>query len=448
MHDLWADADHEQTLVAARTETRARSSHAAGLLTAVRRWLLEEYLPAYCRALAATPLYRRCYWIDALGGDAGQEGGEQEKERSPASPLSEAEARRGRRVNRGRGPTLPAALQPIALLNEQLRRESRPITLYGLLLQAAPARRTRGERSATTPAIPREGGVLPVGWPDIAASLLEELEQAPAVFALNPLSPALLRYEDLELLAQRSAPTELCLAILHRQLASRLRAAQRLPAQAEALVRLLRNDRWKAYVPKGEQAETGLEPTAIEGLLDLLSAPLQRRFLMVQRIAVPLQAGPAVVAAAPCTLIFATRRQDSLLAMNDAVCLWWRRLEDQSRRGWLGAAWFQAQQEERRAAAREQLYQRVLQLGRATRSRRWPELRQQLIVGNFGQFTLAEYDETIRRLLRAGEVRCEWRQRAPAGGSAGATAAAGEATSPEELAPGSEDLLLWTGRHQ
>ena len=126
--------------------------------------------------------------------------------------------------------------------------------------------------------------------------------------------------------------------------------------------------------------------------------------------------------------------------MNDAVCLHRRRLYEQSLRGIVIEDWFARQQRERLNQEKQQLYAQALQKGRSQGSqgvRRWPDLRQQLMLVNFGQFTLHDYDEVIRKLLLNGEVRCEWRQRpAPA-------ANAGNIEDVKERIPGNEDTLLW-----
>lgn len=442
MHDLWADVDQEYSQMAARAGTRARSVRQGDLLTSLRLWLQEEYLAGYCRALRQNPLYRRCYWIDALGGEP--------ERRAQAAGSSEADSGgeigpgpRERSSGRRRAQIQPQHpwLQPLSALHARLLAEGRSLALYGLLL-TGPA----GGRSASRPGssssshkaglvIPREGGLVAASWPEAATAILQLLDQAPAVFALNPLTPALFRYEDLEPLWQRAAPTELCLLIMHRQLESRLRAARRLEQQAVALHNLLRSDRWRALMPRDEAAP--LSPEALAELLDLLLSQIQRHFPLTQRIALPRASGPALIETAPYTLLFATRRQDSLLAMNDAVCIYWRRLEEQSQADLLGSDWFQARREERLATAREQLYQRTLQMGRALRSRRWPDLRQQLISSTFGQFTQAEHDAVIQRLLHEGLVRCEWRRPR-------STPPSEEADASEPV-PGPDDLLIWPG---
>jgi hypothetical protein len=118
--------------------------------------------------------------------------------------------------------------------------------------------------------------------------------------------------------------------------------------------------------------------------------------------------------------------------MNDALCTYRRRLQEESSRGVLIEEWFARQQQERHAEALRQLYERVLQQGRTQRVRRWPDLRQQLLIAHFGQFTVGEYDEALRKLLEAGEVRCEWRRKP-----------GDSMESAESRVPGNDDVLLW-----
>ncbi len=274
-------------------------------------------------------------------------------------------------------------------------------------------------------------------WLEIAPALLDLIGQSPAIFLLNPFGHTLFTYDDLTPLYQRTAPTELCLLIAHKQVMAHLTSAHLAPTPlapargATTLTALLRSDRWKTLPINNEELEQ-----AIAGVIDLLIASMQRHFLSVQRIALPVQIRPAVVEIAPYTLIFATRRQDSLANMNDAVCLYRRRLHEQSRRGVLAEEWFAAQQQERFAEEMQQLYRRMLQQGRAQRVRRWPDLRQQLLNADFGRYTVYEYDEVMQQLLASGDVRCEWRRRP-------LTETGVETGSEERPIPGNEDILLW-----
>ena len=233
-----------------------------------------------------------------------------------------------------------------------------------------------------------------------------------------------LTVDELMRIVQRTAPTELCLLLMHRQVEDVFLPALRSPAGAAAFTALLRSDRWKALLAKeGENA------ARVERAVDLWRACLQAHFSFVQCLAFPLLVGPATVEDARCSLLFATRRQDSLVCMNDAVCNYRRRLEQESRRGILNEAWFAAQQAERDAQALQQLSEDMLREGRARAPRRWPDLRQQLLLERFGQWTLREYDEMICRLLQADEVRCAWRH--------------GNSYDRQGGVPGNEDMLQW-----
>jgi hypothetical protein len=94
--------------------------------------------------------------------------------------------------------------------------------------------------------------------------------------------------------------------------------------------------------------------------------------------------------------------------------------------------WFITQQREQHEQEMLQLYQRALHQGRSQRPRRWPDLRQQLLIANFGQFTLHDYDEVMCRLLQNGEVRCEWRQKPVENHG-----------SQHHHIPGNDDIMLW-----
>jgi hypothetical protein len=118
--------------------------------------------------------------------------------------------------------------------------------------------------------------------------------------------------------------------------------------------------------------------------------------------------------------------------MNDAVCAYHRLLREQSLEGVLTEAWFAAKQLERLAEETQRVYQCVLQQGRAQRYRRWPDLRQQVLLTNFGQCTLHDYNQVILKLIQRGEVRCEWRQKSVE-----------NPESEERRIPGNEDILLW-----
>ncbi len=448
MQNLWPELNNAQpspgTAGHMQEQPRRRRLTEQLLLSSLRDWLLHDYVVPYCRALSASRIYRRCYWIDALGSIEPRTSAKTE-----ASPV-------------------PSILQPIVSLADVLAQEGKTIALHGIILEAGSSKRketrpVEGEQSGnnhvtasakavgTLPGgqvsrfivgLPQESGIVRASWLEIAPALFDLIGQSPAVFLLNPFGHTLFTYDDLAPLYQRTAPTELCLLISHKQVRAHLTAAHLAPTPlaptplapargATTLTALLRSDRWKALPTDGEAMER-----AIDGVIDLLIASMQRHFLSVQRIALPVQIRPAVVETAPYTLIFATRRQDSLANMNDAVCLYRRRLHEQSRRGVLAEEWFAAQQQERLAEEMQQLYRHVLQQGRAQRIRRWPDLRQQLLNADFGCYTVHEYDEVVQQLLASGDVRCEWRRRLAEG--------RGENTESEERPiPGNEDILLW-----
>jgi hypothetical protein len=452
--NLWTESDNPELASKSvdRTQkagTTRRTSIEQTVLPALRSWLLADYDAPYCRALAATRIFRRCTWIDALGST-----------RATSKKPGESQGRDG---------TLPAALQAIVDLAGELARESKPITLQGIALDntksagtrfiasASPSASTPSPASSPSPApvsadvftLPKQSGVIRAGWREAAPTLLPAIEQTAAIFLLNPLaisrpgasqrkkqeqpqaSPGttmnavpFLTADELARIAQLTAPTELCLLLMHRQIESVLLPALRSSAGAAAFTALMRNDRWKALLAK--EGENGSQ---VDRVIDLWQAPLQPHFPFVQRVAFPVLIGPAAVEDAPCSLLFATRRQDSLACMNDAVCSYRRRLEQESRRGILNEAWFAAQQAERDAQALQQLSEYILREGRARMPRRWPDLRQQVLLERFGQWMLREYDEIMCRLLQADEVRCEWRQ------------AASDALPCR--VPGNEDLLVW-----
>jgi len=347
---------------------------------------------------------------------------------------------KGRR--KGEMAIVPPLLRPVVALSEVLAQEDRPIVLQGIALEGG---RRKGVGEAKTVShkkliggddissqaiksklvLPKGSGVVKGSWLEVAPALLTEIGQSPAIFLLNPFT--LFSYDDLVPLFQRtSAPTELLLLVPHKQVETHLLAAARGKVDAMELTALLRTDRWKALLPKeGELAVS----QGVDGVLTLVVSMLQQHFLWVQKIAVPIQVRPAVVEMAPYTLLLATRSKDSLMSMNDALCIYRRRLVVQSRQGVLGEEWFAAQQEERLQEDVQVLYERTLQAGKGQRTRRWPELRQQLLLAHFGQFTVREYDQVINKMLHNGSVRCEWKRR-PVGD--------------ETLwVPAHEDTLLW-----
>ena len=424
--NLWAEFDNQHAQEEAVGPKQTRRLTEQVVLSSLRAWLLQDYASSYCHSLAAMRIYRRCYWIDAWGINA---------------RTNNRDAGPGNASSTNSTGALPPVLQPIASLSKVLAQASKPIALQGIVLAAGSSRRKErragqnstmdGEEEAATTLfkdpliLPKESGIVRGSWLEIAPALLKAIASSPAIFLLNPFGQTLFTHNDLLPLYQRkTAPTELCFLVPHQQAEMRLLSSSRNPVGAAALTTLLRTDRWKAFLSEG-----GGTTPLLDGVLDLFMASMQQHFLWVQRIAFPLQVRPAVIETAPYSLIFATRSKDSLASMNDAVCLYRRRLSLQSHRGLLGEEWFVAQQQERFAEELQQLRQHILRQGRAQRIRRWPDLRQQLFPTYFGQCTLRDYDEVICSLIEQGEVRCEWR-RGPAGDES-------------QRVPGNEDMLLW-----
>lgn len=387
------------------------------MLSTLRAWLLHDYIVPYCRSLANTRIYPRCFLIDGLGSVG----------------------------------SVGSTLQSLAEVSQVLERESKMMSLRGFVLQPGKSHKKRGSarqvKAASEPVempftLPEESSLINADWSTIASELLPALDQSAAIFLLNPFEAALsptsekrdisfLTYNDLAPLYTRTAPTELCLLIAHAQVEHRLLPSLQTPAGAAAFTALLRSDRWKATIERqGTSALVGDSIDIVEGLIGLLQSSMQPHFLAVQRVAFPQRAAPSSLAGSTLqsTLLFATRRQDSLLCMNDAICAYRRRSEEQSYTGTLHEAWFAEQHLARQAEALQVLREHTLQLGRAQSPRRWPDLRQRLLLSHFGDYLLREYDEVICKLLESGEAYCEWRQ---------------AATSDGRHAPGNEDVLLW-----
>jgi hypothetical protein len=395
MQNLWPDFDNEQLQADSTGPARKQSISLRRrpteqvVLSTLRGWLLYDYIVPYCRSLAATRVFRRCYWSDALGGS----------------------------------PVLQLALSA----SQELVKENRSIFLHYTALEPKSNKRKAASAEETI-TLPKESGSLRINWPDAAPSLLQAIDQSAAIFSLNPFASSTpFTFEDLSPLYQRTAPTELCLLISQKQIENRLMPFLRTPNGAAAFTSLLRSDRWKSILTENPEKNVGEK--LIRAFFDSIQ---QQHFLTVQYISLLMYTAPAVIEPIPYALIFATRRQDSLLCMNDALCVYHRRLHEQSLEGVLTEAWFATQQRERLEEEMRQLYQRVLQQGRAQRQRRWPDLRQQSLLANFGQFTLQEYDNVIQRLLQSGEVRCEWRQKPVQ-----------NPQSERPPIPGNEDILLW-----
>ena len=427
--ELWSDLDKNaedainDTTLPAQAARRGRTRRLSELFvfSSLRTWLLDDYALSYSRALAMTRIYRHCYWLDGLGT-------------TKATPT-------------------PELLQNIQSLSTALAQESRPITLHGLVLEQGSSTRrdahrqtrqtmpeverqehqvqtSKGRRNATAkreltvPSVQAVDGVLHTSWLASSDRLLQGIEQSPTIFLLNPFGQAMFTADDLMALYKRTAPTELCLLLSHKQVETRLLTALRSPAYAIALNAVLRTDKWKTLPVQDEPARV----EAVSMVIDLFMKAMQRHFVLpVQRIAIPVNTRPAVVELAPYTLLFATRRQDSFVSMNDALCRYRRGVYDQSHRGVLAEEWFATQQQTQRDEERLQLLDYIQQRGKAQRTRRWPDLRQQVLLDHFGQFLLYEYDEAIQTLIANHAIRCEWRNK----------------TTNDDAVPGNDDVLLW-----
>ena len=428
------------------------------LLSQLRTWLLEEYVAPYCRALASTRIFRHCYWIDALDGATRAQLTITPIENSNSSTTST----NGHRRKKGTPQALheyPPILQPTIKLSRELALEGRPIALHSLFLtDGSSSTKRRGESHARKDVandpdphleapllLPNESAVLPQSWLESAAQILPAIEQSPAIFLLNPLAPILFTENDLTPLHRRATPTELCLFLSHKQILIHLQAASTSQILAGTLTALLRTDRWKTLVSadKGSShAYPELYGDSVAGFIELLSASLKRHFTFpVHAIPIPVLVGPATVENAPYTLLFATKRQDSLFSMNDAMCRYQRRLEEESYRGVLGEEWFRTQQQNHYDQARQQLTQRILSQGRSQRTRRWPDLRQQVLLTHFGQFLIQDYDATMQQFLLSGEVSCAWRKASQIEVTGGQAPSQPLAHLPR--VPGNEDTLTW-----
>lgn len=396
--ELWNDPEDNTQPQENAGRGRTRRLTEPATLAILRQWLLDGYVADYARSLAGTRIFRRCYFIDALGI-----------------------------ATKGRNAARHPAVQPICTLAQVLLQESRPIALNGLLLAFGSSKRKDarlGEREAVS--VPKESGILNASWLEAAPSILQEVEQSPTIFLLNPFGHTLFTNEDVTALYKRTAPTELCLFLSHKQLETLFLTAIRSPAYAILVTAVLRTDRWKALSTRNAERKKTLH-----ALIDLFADSMKRHFVLpIQLITLPVLMRPGVVEEMPCTLVFATRRQDSFASMNNALCHYRRGVYAQRHHGVLNEEWFEMQYKQRVERDQQRLEAGLVQQGRAQQARRWPELRQQQLAANFGNFLVAEYDAILHRLLQNGVVRCEWRR--PPSADEG------------ERLPANDDTLRWT----
>ena len=190
MQNLWPEFDNKQLQAdsASRAQKQSiplrRRPTEQVVLSTLRDWLLHDYLISYCKSLAATRIFRRCYWIESFG----------------SSHIS----------------------QSVLSASQELAKEKKPIFLHYITLE--PKRSNRKASSAEEViTLPKESGSIRASWHDAAPSLLQAIDQSAAVFSLNPFAGSTpFTFEDLSPLYQRTAPTELCLLISLKQIESRL----------------------------------------------------------------------------------------------------------------------------------------------------------------------------------------------------------------------------------
>ncbi|HEX6108024.1 MAG TPA: hypothetical protein VFZ02_01330, partial [Ktedonobacteraceae bacterium] len=125
MQNLWPEFETEQLLSESagraqkQTASQRRRPTEQVVLSTVREWLLHEYIVPYCRSLAATRIFRRCYWIDGLGGNH--------------------------------------ILQPALSTSQELAKENKPISLHYIALKSKSSKRKEAN-TARNITLPKESG--------------------------------------------------------------------------------------------------------------------------------------------------------------------------------------------------------------------------------------------------------------------------------------------------
>ena len=113
MQNLWPELNNEQSSPGSAGQVQEppgrRRLTEQVVLSSLRDWLLHDFALPYCRTLSASRIYRRCYWIDALG-----------------SIESRANSN---------------TLQPIVSLAGELDQEGKATTLHGIVLEAGSSKR-------------------------------------------------------------------------------------------------------------------------------------------------------------------------------------------------------------------------------------------------------------------------------------------------------------------
>src|SRR5260221_11875718 len=277
MQNLGAEFDNDQSPAESAGCTQnhrvSRRPTEQAILSSLRDWLLHDYIVPYARSLAATLISRRCYWIEGLGGSLD--------------------------------------LQPVVLIAQALAKESKPMTLRAIVLEARSGKR-KNASSENSIAMPKESGTVRASWPEAAPTILQAIDQSAAVFLLNPFAGSTpFSYEDLAPLYQRTAPSELCLLISPKQVELALLPYLHSGAGASPFTALLRSDHWKALLTK----DAGIDRIG-DGLVDTFLASMQQHFLSVQRIPLSVQAGPPLVTSVPLSFIFFSPPQDKLASID------------------------------------------------------------------------------------------------------------------------------------
>src|SRR5712691_7313781 len=91
--NLWAESDNLELASRPPQQTKKPGTGVGSrfiaspnaIVPALRAWLLADYVAPYCRSLAATRIFRRCFWIDAPGGtrNAAKKAGESQGREEP-----------------------------------------------------------------------------------------------------------------------------------------------------------------------------------------------------------------------------------------------------------------------------------------------------------------------------------------------------------------------------
>src|SRR6266581_4244849 len=155
MQNLWPEFDNEHTLPESaasaqkQVSSQRRRPTEQAVLSSLRDWLLHDYIVPYCRSLAATRIFRRCYWIDDLGGN----------------PI----------------------LQPTLSISQALAKESKPIMLHGIVLDVKSGKRKKLDAGSSI-TFPKDSGVVHTSWFDAAPALLQAIDQSAAILLLNPFA--------------------------------------------------------------------------------------------------------------------------------------------------------------------------------------------------------------------------------------------------------------------